>query len=552
MASLNKKNKSDKEALLWIYKNCKKYLPIVAVITIFSAIVSLSAVLLALLSKDVIDIATKNKEGSLVLYGALLLITIAVQIILHISDTILKTYASGKLTILMRKNLFTSISRRKYSETTEYHSGDLLNRLTSDTDVIISSVVGVIPSVASMAAKIIGGLSALIILNKNIALLILIFGFTVPALGRLVSRKYKNVHKDVQKAEGKSRAFMQECFENLVVLKAFEGEAPFVRKLNEYLTKNFRFKMKRAKFSVITHMSLYTFFTFGYYAVLLWGATQISSGLITYGTLTAFLQLFNQLRMPLQNASGILPQYYSALASAERLIEIETGDMDRPADIEALSKIKADFNGIQLNNITFGYKDEIILNNLSLSIEKGKITAITGESGSGKSTIFKILLGLYEPQNGNVTVNGDIPLDTSLRGIFAYVPQGNMILSGTVRENLTICNDNVTDEDIIKATKVAEIYDIIKALPQGFDTELSERGGGLSEGQLQRISIARALLTNAPVLLLDEATSALDEDTETKVLNNIRDIESKTILFVTHRNTSLKVCDKILHIEKEF
>ena len=552
MASLNKKNKSDKEALLWIYKNCKKYLPIVAVITIFSAIVSLSAVLLALLSKDVIDIATKNKEGSLVLYGALLLITIAVQIILHISDTILKTYASGKLTILMRKNLFTSISRRKYSETTEYHSGDLLNRLTSDTDVIISSVVGVIPSVASMAAKIIGGLSALIILNKNIALLILIFGFTVPALGRLVSRKYKNVHKDVQKAEGKSRAFMQECFENLDVLKAFEGEAPFVRKLNEYLTKNFRFKMKRAKFSVITHMSLYTFFTFGYYAVLLWGATQISSGLITYGTLTAFLQLFNQLRMPLQNASGILPQYYSALASAERLIEIETGDMDRPADIEALSKIKADFNGIQLNNITFGYKDEIILNNLSLSIEKGKITAITGESGSGKSTIFKILLGLYEPQNGNVTVNGDIPLDTSLRGIFAYVPQGNMILSGTVRENLTICNDNVTDEDIIKATKVAEIYDIIKALPQGFDTELSERGGGLSEGQLQRISIARALLTNAPVLLLDEATSALDEDTETKVLNNIRDIESKTILFVTHRNTSLKVCDKILHIEKEF
>lgn len=552
MALLNKKNKSDKEALLWIYKNCKKYLPIVAVITIFSAIVSLSAVLLALLSKDVIDIATKNKEGSLILYGALLLITITVQIILHISDSILKTYASGKLTILMRKNLFTSISRRKYSETTEYHSGDLLNRLTSDTDVIISSVVGVIPSVASMAAKIIGGLSALIILNKNIALLILIFGFTVPALGRLVSRKYKNVHKDVQKAEGKSRAFMQECFENLVVLKAFEGEAPFVRKLNEYLTKNFRFKMKRAKFSVITHMSLYTFFTFGYYAVLLWGATQISSGLITYGTLTAFLQLFNQLRMPLQNASGILPQYYSALASAERLIEIETGDMDRPADIEALSKIKADFNGIQLNNITFAYKDEIILNNLSLSIEKGKITAITGESGSGKSTIFKILLGLYEPQNGNVTVNGDIPLDTSLRGIFAYVPQGNMILSGTVRENLTICNDNVTDEDIIKATKVAEIYDIIKALPQGFDTELSERGGGLSEGQLQRISIARALLTNAPVLLLDEATSALDEDTETKVLNNIRDIEGKTILFVTHRNTSLKVCDKILHIEKEF
>ena len=180
-----------------------------------------------------------------------------------------------------------------------------------------------------------------------------------------------------------------------------------------------------------------------------------------------------------------------------------------------------------------------------------KVLCIMGESGSGKSTIFKILLGLYEPQKGEITVNGNIPLDTSIRGIFAYVPQGNMILSGTVRENITICNENVTEEEIIKATKAAEIYDIIKALPDGFDTELSERGGGLSEGQLQRISIARALLTKAPVLLLDEATSALDEATETKVLNNIKEIEGKTILFVTHRNTSLKVCDKILHIEKE-
>ena len=232
-------------------------------------------------------------------------------------------------------------------------------------------------------------------------------------------------------------------------------------------------------------------------------------------------------------------------------MEIENGTMDKAAKNETLTEIKKNFSGIELNNITFAYKDEIILKNLDLSVEKAKITAVTGESGSGKSTIFKLLLGLYEAQSGSITVNGSIPLDTSLRGIFAYVPQGNMILSGTVRENLTICNDNVSEEEIIKATKAAEIYDIISALPDGFETELSERGGGLSEGQLQRISIARALLTDAPVLLLDEATSALDEATETKVLNNIKEMEGKTILFVTHRNTSLKVCDKILHIEKE-
>ena len=551
MGLLNKPKENNGKTLLWIYKNCKRYLSVVVVITVFSAIVSLAAVALALVSKDVLDVATGNKAGSFIYYGALLLGIIAVQILLHITDVLLKAYANGKITIALRKNLFTAIGRRKYSEISEYHSGDLLNRLTSDAEVVTGTVVNIIPSISSMAAKIIGGIAALLVLDKRIALLILVFGITVPALGRLVSRKFKSLHKECQKTEGKSRAFMQECFENVVVLKAFEGEAPFVRKLNQYLKANYRVKMKRSGISVITNMSLYTFFTVGYYSVLLWGAGQISSGLITYGTLTAFLQLFQQLRAPLQNISGILPQYYSALASAERLMEIENGIMDKQPDNEKLSKVKANFSGIEIKNVTFAYKDEIILRDKSLYIEKGKITAITGESGSGKSTIFKILLGLYEPQEGSITVNGEVPLDTSLRGVFAYVPQGNMVLSGTVRENLTICNENVSEEEIVNATKAAEIYDVINTLPDGFDTELTERGGGLSEGQLQRISIARALLTDAPVLLLDEATSALDEATETRVLNNIKEMEGKTILFVTHRNTSLKVCDKILNIEKE-
>lgn len=510
------------------------------------------AVALAMVSKNVLEIATNDREGSLLHYGILLISVIVIQIALHIADTLIKCYTDIKINISIRNKLFTAISRRKYSEISEYHSGDLLNRLTSDVDVVTGAVVNILPNIASMGAKIIGGIAALIVLDKRIALLVLVFGIAVPALGRTLSKRFKKLHKDVQKAEGKARSFMQECFENIVVLKAFEGEAPFTRKLGQYLNASYRAKMKRCRVSVVMHMGMYTFFTLGYYAVLLWGATQIHSGAaITFGMLTAFLQLFQQLRAPLQNVSAILPQYYSALASAERLMEIENGTMDKAAKNETLAEIKKNFCGIELNNITFAYKDEIILKNLNLSVEKAKITAVTGESGSGKSTIFKLLLGLYEAQSGSITVNGSIPLDTSLRGIFAYVPQGNMILSGTVRENLTICNDNVSEEEIIKATKAAEIYDIISALPDGFETELSERGGGLSEGQLQRISIARALLTDAPVLLLDEATSALDEATETKVLNNIKEMEGKTILFVTHRNTSLKVCDKILHIEKE-
>lgn len=265
-----------------------------------------------------------------------------------------------------------------------------------------------------------------------------------------------------------------------------------------------------------------------------------------------FYQITSQLRAPLQNVSGIMPQYYSALASAERLMETEEGEYDLPAvEQDKLDEISRNFRRIDVKNVTFGYNDELILKNCNFTAEKGKITAITGESGSGKSTIFKIILGLYDQQDGEITINGDIKLDTSLRGLFAYVPQGNMVLSGTIRENITLCHENVSEEDIIKAAKAADIYDLIMSLPDGFDTVVSERGGGLSEGQIQRISIARALLTDAPVLLLDEATSALDESTETTVLKNIREMHEKTILFVTHRNTSLKVCDKIIHVENK-
>lgn len=550
MALSNKEREGNKKNLIWIYKICKKYLSAIAVITVFSAIVSLTTVALALLSKDVLDVATGNKEGSFAYYGILLLFVIVLQIVLHITDVLLKTFCTEKITISIRNRLFTSISRRKYSEISEYHSGDLLNRLTSDTEVVTSAVVNIIPNIASMVSRIIGGIAALLVLDKRIALLILVFGITVPAFGRLISRKYKQVHKDCQKSEGKTRAFMQECFENVVVLKAFEGEAPFTKKLNQYMSNTYSFKMKRSGISVITNMGLYSFFTVGYYAVLIWGASKIAGGIITFGTLTAFLQLFENLRGPLQSVSGILPQYFSAMASTERLIEIDDGNMDKPFD-NKLKNVFDNFESIDLKNVTFAYKDEAVLNNKNLRIEKGKITAIVGESGSGKSTIFKLLLGLYEPQEGEITVNGNIPLDTSLRSLFAYVPQGNLILSGTVRENITICNEDVTEQEIIDACKAAEIYNIISQLPNGFETELSERGAGLSEGQLQRISIARALLTKAPVLLLDEATSALDEMTETKVLDNIKKMENKTVIFVTHRNTSLKVCDEVIKIKKQ-
>ena len=546
------KRENNKATLKWIYARTKRFLPAVAVTSLISAFTAVSYVLLALITKRVLDIATKNAAGSLAAAGTALFAVIAVQVILSACQSLLNAYVNGRLTLSLRSYLFTLICRKRYSQISRYHSGDILNRLTSDVDVVVSSSVSIIPSVVSTVAKITAGIGAMIFMNPIIAAVILVLGITVPAIGRAINKKYKYMHKECQRTEGKTRSFMQECFENIVVIKSFASEKPFVKRLTVFMEDNFRLKIKRTGISVLASICLYTFFTAGYYAVLLWGAGGLAAGTLTYGTLMAFLQLISQLRAPLQNVSGILPQYYSALASAERLIELEkTEDEKPPLEKESADRLKDNFESLEINGLCFGYGREAVIENCSFKIEKNKITAVTGESGSGKSTLFKLILGLYSPTAGSITVNGKIPVDASVRGLFAYVPQGNMVLSGTVKDNITLCNPDVDEERLINAAKAAEIYDYISSLPDGFDTVLSERGAGLSEGQIQRISIARALLTEAPVLLLDEATSALDETTETRVLENIKAMSAKTVVFITHRNTSLKVCDRIIRVENK-
>lgn len=547
-----KAKEGNKKTLKWIYARIKRFLPLIVLISFISAVSAVSYVVLALLTKNVLDIATGAAEGSFAAAGTALFAVIALQVLLSAFQSVLNTYTNGKLTMSLRNYLFSAVCRKKYSDISLYHSGDILNRFTSDVDVIVASSVSIIPSIVSMVTKIVAGVGTLLVLSPVLALIILLLGITVPGIGRIINRRYKQLHKECQKTEGQTRSFLQECFENIVVIKTFVSEIPFINRLGRYMSENFRLKLKRNTMNVVAHLSLYSFFTVGYYAVLLWGAGGIASGTLTYGTLMAFLQLISQLRAPLQNVSGIIPQYYSALASAERLIEIELcGDEKPSVSAEELNRVKSEFKTLNINNISFSYGGELVLKDCCFDAECGKITAITGESGSGKSTLFKLILGLYEPQSGGITVNGAIRADTSLRGLFAYVPQGNMVLSGTIRENITLCNADISDERLEEAARAAEIYELIAELPQGFETPLSERGAGLSEGQIQRISIARALLADVPVLLLDEATSALDEATETRVLSNIKQMTDKTVLFITHRNTSLKVCDRIVHLENK-
>lgn len=546
------KKENNKATLKWIYCRIKRFLPFVAIFSLISVVLSLSLIGIAILSKNIFDIATNNGKSHLLFYGVVILGIIIFQIVLNGAHTVMLACANGKLTMSLRKHLFAKLFYKKYDKITGYHSGDILNRITSDVDVLVSGVFSIIPNTVSMLTKIIAGALTMFLMEPKAAILVLLIGVIFPAIGRFMSKRYKYIHKECQQTEGKSRSFMQECFENIVVIKTFIKENPFSKKLENYLYKNYRFKIKRAKLSAVTHLSLYSFFTLGYYGIMLWGAAGIAAGTMTYGTMMAFLQLVAQLRAPLQNVSGIMPQYYSAIASAERLMELENIDDEPPLSNEDYNEIlNKGFKTIDINNICFSYDDEEILENCSFTAHKGKITAITGGSGSGKSTLFKLILGLYEAQAGDITIDGKTKIDASLRGLFAYVPQRNMILSGTIRENLTLCNGNITDEELEKATRTAEIFELINSLPNGFETQLSERGEGLSEGQLQRISIARALLTDAPILLLDEATAALDEKTESKVLANIKKLTDKTVIFITHRNTSLDVCDSIVNVNNK-
>lgn len=535
--------------LKWILRRIRRFIPAIIGVAVLNALLSVSYVAVALISREIIDnAADKNK---LFISAAILVAIVVAELLTSTLLSVINVRINGKMTISLRNYMFSSLVHKKYPGLFDHHTGDILNRFTSDIDQIVTGATSIVPSVVAMISKLIAGMVALFAMNPYFAAIVLVLGTTLPMLGRTISKRYKYMHKEVQRTEGQARSFLQESFANIVVIKTFISETPILKKLNEYMKANLRMKIKRNFISALITLCLHSFFTLGYYVVLIWGATQLAHGL-TYGTLNAYLQLFSQLRAPLQNVSGILPQYYSTLASAERLIEFENIEDEPPVIVsDSLSALKENFDGIRVENLAFSYDDEVILRNCSFTVPRGEITAIMGESGSGKSTLFKILLGLYEPDGGSISFGNGTPINAGTRGMFSYVPQGNMILSGTIRDNITLCNENISDEQIEKATRAAVIYDFIQELPDGFDTVLSERGAGLSEGQIQRVSIARALLFDAPILLLDESTSALDEQTETTLLSNIKHMTDKTVLFITHRNTSVNVCDHIIHVENK-
>ncbi len=546
-----------KSTLFWIWKYMKGQRGLLAVLSLSSMITASAYIVPALLSRRAINAALaassfREALPLLIEIAALLLLVIFLQLALSALNTHLRMVISGRMEVALRQDFFKTLLRKRYASISRLHSGEILNRFTSDVDIVVSGITNFIPETLSVLAKLAAGLVVVVAFSKAFALLSVGVGLLMLGLVLLFRPLYKRMHKAVQEASGISRSFAQECVENIVVVKTFSGRANFLEKLRLHMEKLYRTKLHRSVFANFAEKGLSLIFTLVYYGTLLWGAASITKGSMDYGTLMAFLQIVSQIQTPFVNASGLVTQLYAAMASAERLMELESFPEEENSSVPSPSALYAKISGIGAENLAFRYDKEDVLTSTSFFLPKGSMTAITGISGTGKSTLFRLLLGLFPPSGGRLfakTDEGDILLDAGTRPLFAYVPQGNLLLSGTIRDNIKFLNPNVSDAQMKEAAHAACIDEFLSSLPCGFDTEIGERGSGLSEGQMQRIAVARALCSDAPILLLDECTSALDSQTEETMLRNISELKTKTVLFISHKNAAFSFCDTHLAVE---
>lgn len=543
-------------ALKWIYKYTGRQLWWVVFLSVITGAISLGFILLALVSSEILDIATGARDGNLIFSIFKIILIIILQGALNVIYCNILIRAMGKIDIKIKQGIFNSLLNKKWTKINEYHSGELLNRFTSDVDIIIEGIVNIVPSGIALSTRLIAGLAVLFKIEPKLAVIVILLGIFVSFAAKIYSKHFKYLHKELQNANGFVRSFIQECIENIVVIKSYANNGIVSSRLREKQLKALKLMYKKQTVSNIADTGVYILFTGGYYAALVWGAFRISAGTITFGTLTAFLQIIEQIKAPMRNISGLVPAFYSMIASAERLIELENIENEELSDLEiSPSEIYENISSLNFENVTFAYKKENIIENASAQINKGETVAVAGPSGIGKSTMMKLILALIEPQEGKVFFKlkdgTSLKADASLRKLFAYVPQGNMILSGTIRENISFCNPNASDGEIENAAKLAMIYDFIKTLPDKFETVIGERGLGLSEGQIQRIALARAFLSDAPILLLDESTSALDEANEKGLIENIRSLKTKTCIIISHRQKTIKMCDRIIEFKNK-
>lgn len=545
-------------AMSWIFGVSGKLKLGVLLLVLLNSAISISAVAFALVLREAIDGAVSGNKMVFLKFVIILGLIMVGQIAARGVIRFLDEYVRSGMENVIKTRLYETILSRKYSAITAYHTGELLNRITNDAVVVADGFVQIIPGIIAMLVKLAGAAAVLFVLDYRFSVIFFAGGGLVLIFTTLFRRVMKKLHKDVQAADGVLRSYLSENLGSLMVLKTFGAERKSIDTSKQYMDKHRFMRMKRNKFSNICNVGFGLVMNGGYIFGLCWCSFGILHGSITYGTLSAVLQLVDQLWAPLANMTGYLPKFYGMLSSAERCMELETLEeehVESQFSRDYCRELYKDMTAIECKNITFRYEDDIILENADIYIGKGELITIMGNSGAGKSTLLKLLLAIYEPEKGTLEIKTEkesYALTEKYRKMFAYVPQGNFLMSGNVTSAIASLDDTSVDVDMDKVKAVAHIAcadTFVEKLEHGYDTLIGERGMGISEGQAQRLAIARALYTDAPVLLLDEATSALDEQIEKKVLKNIRELTDKTVIIVSHRKAVLEVCDRCVVLE---
>ena len=537
-------------AVLWIARRIKKRLPILCLMTLSHIANALLIVAFSLGSSRVIDAAVSGDTPSFI-KACVLQASIILGILLTLTfNRSMRDKLDARLDMDWKKKLLHGMLHGDYAEVSAFHSGELLNRLNNDVRTINNSILTTLPNLASMLTKLIAAIAVLVALEPLFSLIVLAAGIIVILVTAVMRKHLKGLHKSVSSHDGKVSGFLQETLENLLMVQSLDVANEMENRSGKLMQDRFTVQMKRKNISLAANTCVSIMAYGAGFGALVWCSGGLLQGTMSFGTLTAITQLVAHLQAPFVNLSGIIPQYIAMTAAAERLMELEELSGEPPISTDDPQEVYGRMTGIGAESLCFAYDRDRVFDGADFLLPKGQFGVIVGHSGIGKSTLLKLMLGIFHPQEGQLyaaTKDGPLVLDRSTRRLFAYVPQGNLLISGTLRENLLLTRPDATEAEIQEAIHISAMDDFLPSLPMGLDTVLGESAAGLSEGQAQRLSIARAILSQAPVLLLDEATSALDADTEVLVLKRLRDT-GKTCIAVTHRPAAIAISDWKLEV----
>lgn len=532
----------------WLFSYSRPYLGKIGLVVVLGVLNTVASLAMVQVSKSIIDNATFGNEfvRLLVIY---MLLVFGMQA-LSVVNSLLTALLTEKFSFGIRKQIYDKIIQSHWMDVKKYHTGDLMTRLTSDAGNIADGIISTIPGIFLLVIELVMVFFTLFQYSRLLAVLALLVAPVAAFTSWLLGRKLKVLQGKVQESEAAYRSFLQESLANLLIVKAFANEKYSVDRLTRLREERFKWVFRRTKMSLFSSTTMSISFQIGYIAAFSYGVFQIANGSITYGTMSVFLALVNRVQAPVLQLAQQIPRIVMILTSAGRVMELQ----DIPVEEKQPEQIKPEGIGVRVEGLSFGYTAETVLEDTALEIRPGEFVAIIGESGIGKTTLIRLMMSSMSNYRGNITYFNQAgeqeKANAGSREFIAYVPQGNTLFSGTIRENIRMGNLEASEEEIFQALRMAAAYDFVMELPEGLDTIIGERGHGLSEGQAQRIAIARAFVRRAPFLILDEATSALDEKTELSVLQGLQELQPKpTCLIITHRRSILTYCDREIRIQ---